>query len=150
MKTEEIKEAISESLPNGEDINQLIEEVEVDRKNYSVAVTPNRIVLCKHSFPNRLSNEDYPATRFDTIKLDEGWRRTTVIVKLKDGKELKLEQIKKEDARTMAGYIRTMISRVEAGPMINKICPDCGAHVNNLAKTCPFCDFDFKKLMKKK
>ncbi len=149
MKTEEIIEAITDSLPPGEDIFQLIEEVEIEKKNYSVAITPNRIVLCKHSFGNRITNEDYPSTRFDKIKLDEGWRRTTVNVKLKDGNELKLEQIKKEDARKMAGYIRTMISRVEAGPKITKICPDCGAHLSTLVKVCPHCEYDFKKSMRK-
>ena len=149
MKTEEIMQAISESLPAGEDIQQLIENVELDNKQYSVAVTPNRLVLCKHSFPNRLTNEDYPATRLDKIKLEEGWRRTTVCFKLKDGSELKLEQIKKEEAREMAGHIRTMISMVEAGPNTTKICPDCGAQLKALAKVCPYCEHEFKHKIKR-
>ena len=143
MKPDEIKGQIAESLPSGEDIQQFIPEVISSGKSYSVAVTPNRLVLCKKRF-TRLSNEDYPASRLDKITLEEGWLKSKVIFKLKDGTELVLERMGKDDARKLAGLTRTMIAMVEAGPNTTKICPDCGAQLKLLAKVCPYCEYQFK------
>jgi hypothetical protein len=148
MRPEEIREAIAESLPSGEDIQQFIPEVVSDGKYFSLAVTPNRIVLCKKKFA-RLSNEDYPATRLDKITLEEGWLKSSLHLKLKDGTELKLERVGKEDARELAGLVRTMISMVEAGPNATKICPDCGAQLKQTVKICPYCEFKFNTKMTK-
>lgn len=143
MKPEEIKERIADSLPSGEEITQFIPEVISDGGYYSVAVTPNRLVLCKKRFA-KLYNEDYPSTRLDKITLEEGWFKSKVSFKLKDGTELVLERVKKDDARQLAGLIRTMIAMVEAGPNTTKICPDCGAQLKVLAKICPYCEYQFK------
>jgi ribosomal protein L40E len=79
----------------------------------------------------------------DKISLEEGWLKSSLNLKLKDGTELKLERVKKDDARQLAGLIRTMISIVEAGPNTVKICPDCGAQLKVIAKICPYCEFKF-------
>jgi ribosomal protein L40E len=142
MRAEEIQARIKDSLPENEEIREFIPEIVADGKFYSLAVTANRLVMCKKRFA-KLSNEDYPATRLDKISVEEGWLKSSLHLKLKDGTELKLERLKKDDARRVAGLIRTMISIAELGPNTVKICPDCGAQLKIISKVCPYCEYKF-------
>ena len=142
MKPDELKAAIKASLPSGEDIQLFVPDAVANGKYYSVAVTPNRLVMCRKKLAG-FSNEDYPASRFDKVTLEEGWLKAKLTIKFKDGSEMELERLKKEDGRKFAGLVRTMIAMVEIGPNSTKICPDCGAQLKYMAKTCPYCNFQF-------
>ena len=143
MKPDDIKQAIYDSLPEGEEICQFIPDIHSDRKNFAIAVTANRLVICKKGFIKH-NYTDYPGIRLDKVELEEGFRKSSLTLELKGGEKLNFERVDKEDARKLCGYARTMIAEADQRASVAvKICPDCGAQLKRRAKICPYCEYKF-------
>lgn len=145
MKPEEIKQAIKDSLPEGEEICQFIPDVTCENKNYAVAVTLNRLIICKKSFLKH-NYSDYPAVNLARVKLEEGFWKSSVTLEMKDGETLNFERLDKDSARKLCSFARTMIAKAESrAAAAIKICPDCGAQLKHNTKICPYCEYRFSE-----
>ncbi len=145
MKTEEIKDAIQESLPRGENIEQFIDKAITDGKNVSVAVTRKRIVLCKKGIFKK-TYEDHLWLKFDSVVLEEGLLRGAVLFGEQGEDKLQVKSLSKEEARKLCGYAKTMISKTNIKKIASgKTCPDCREIVKHIARVCFHCGYNFDK-----
>jgi ribosomal protein L40E len=145
MKPEDIKQAIKDSLPEGEDICQFIPDVHSERHNYALAVTSNRLIICKKGFIKH-NYSDYPGIKLERVKLEEGMWKSSVTFELKGGEKLNFERLDKDSARKLCGFARTMIAEADSRASVAvKICPDCGAQLKKRAKVCPYCEYQFSE-----
>ncbi|MCD6162852.1 MAG: PH domain-containing protein [candidate division Zixibacteria bacterium] len=144
MRADEIKNVIRDSLPENEQIEQFIPKAIADGKYMSIATTPLRVILCKRGM-FKYSYEDFPWVTLKKVVLEEGVVKGTICFSKQDGSELRLRNIKKEHARQLCGYARTMIDNASLRKLrMGKTCPDCGELVKQMAKICPYCRHEFE------
>jgi hypothetical protein len=104
------KRAIKASLPRGESLRHFIPKASDSNRQLAIAATKKRLIICRRGFFKR-KLEEHPWSTLSNVSIDEGlFKKSSLVFKLKNGNDFRINKVKKRKARNLCGYARQMIS----------------------------------------
>mgnify|MGYP000514789366 CR=1 FL=1 len=140
-----IDEHFQKYLPSKESILATIRgEPILSSETYRCCITDQRLAILEKS---GLFSWRYQALPFDLVKaiwIDDGVFKSTVVLIMKKGDDLRFSDVSKTDAREfVAAFTACSENDHEVMSQRTKVCPECDELVKCRARRCKHCGYRF-------